>query len=113
MIDFNYSPEFEKDLKKLKRFRSLKEDMANLKKALTVCPGSNPPISVCVTKLESKKEIIKVRKFACKALKGRGAMSGIRLIYLYDPEQATILFIEIYFKGDKENEDRDRLQKYC
>ncbi|MDO9547973.1 MAG: hypothetical protein Q7J65_03285, partial [Candidatus Marinimicrobia bacterium] len=54
----------------------------------------------------------KVKKFACKSLKGTGAKSGIRLIYAYFVEEDRIDLIEIYYKGDKENEDRERIKKY-
>ncbi len=54
-------------------------------------------------------KIYKAKKFACKALKGKGAQSGIRIIYAYHEEEDRIEFIEIYYKGDKENEDRERV----
>ena len=55
--------------------------------------------------------IYKARKFACKALKGRGARSGIRIIYAYVAQKDEIYFIEIYSKTDKENEDRERIKE--
>jgi len=45
-------------------------------------------------------------------LKGKGAHSGIRLIYAFFEDSGTIDLIEIYYKGDKENEDRERVRKY-
>ena len=56
--------------------------------------------------------IFKARKFACRALKGRGAKSGIRIIYAFFEETDKIEFIEIYFKGDKNRENRDRIAQY-
>lgn len=53
--------------------------------------------------------ILKARKFACRSLKGKGAQSGIRVIYAYFKQADRIEFIEIYYKGDKENEDRERI----
>jgi hypothetical protein len=53
--------------------------------------------------------IIKVKKIACKALKGRGVNSGLRLIYAYFPAEQSITFIELYHKNDKESEDRKRI----
>jgi len=38
-------------------------------------------------------KIYKVKKFACKALKGHGAMSGIRIIYAYYENEDDIEFI--------------------
>lgn len=57
-------------------------------------------------------QIYKARKFACKSLKGTGSRSGIRIIYAYYEKEDVIEFIEIYYKGDKENEDRERIKKY-
>lgn len=57
-------------------------------------------------------KIYKAKKFACRSLKGRGSQSGIRVIYAYFEEIDKIELIEIYYKGDKENEDRDRILKY-
>jgi mRNA-degrading endonuclease RelE of RelBE toxin-antitoxin system len=56
--------------------------------------------------------IYKAKKFACRSLKGRGVQSGIRVIYTYFEEQDKIELIEIYHKGDKENEDRERILKH-
>jgi len=53
--------------------------------------------------------IIKVKKIACKTLKGRGVNSGLRLIYAHFKEEEKITFIELYYKNDKENEDRQRI----
>jgi len=107
-------PEFERDLKDLaKRFRTLDEDLVTLVRA-QVLPFHKLGIDnrgvfqlTSLPFLEPK--IFKVKKFACKALKGRGANSGLRLIYAYSEEADRIELIEIYFKGDKEVEDRERI----
>jgi len=56
--------------------------------------------------------IFKAKKFACKALKGKGAQSGIRVIYAYHEGEDWVEFIEIYFKGDKASEDGERITKH-
>jgi hypothetical protein len=53
--------------------------------------------------------IIKIKKIACKSLKGRGVNSGLRLIYAYFPEEQKITFVELYHKNDKDMEDRLRI----
>jgi len=53
--------------------------------------------------------VIKVKKIACRALKGRGINSGLRLIYAHFQEEKKITFIELNHKNDKENEDRQRI----
>jgi len=115
-MQFDEPPEFQKDLKRLqKRFRSLKEDLEVLKKVLAA-DGMNhpqPPLSfrIAGTGFDSP-VIIKVKKFACKSLKGKGSNTGLRVIYAYHQEQSLIQFVELYFKADDENEDRDRIARY-
>jgi len=57
-------------------------------------------------------KICKIKKFVCKALKGRGVQSGIRVIYAYYVLTNTVDFIEIYFKSESENEGKERIKKY-
>ena len=110
-------PEFEKDIKKLlKRFRTLEEDLDifirtelylyhKLKKdnkGIFLIPGLG---------IENPK-IYKAKKFACRSLKGKGVQSGIRVIYGYSEMEDEIELIEIYYKGDKENEDKDRIIRH-
>jgi mRNA-degrading endonuclease RelE of RelBE toxin-antitoxin system len=113
----SHVPEFEKDLKKLiKRFSSLDDDLRMfVKVALNAFHkqkiDSNAIFHISDLGIRSPK-IFKAKKFACKALKGKGAQSGIRVVYAYHEEEDWIEFIEIYYKGDKESEDRERIMKY-
>jgi mRNA-degrading endonuclease RelE of RelBE toxin-antitoxin system len=107
-------PEFERDLKKLlKRFRTLEEDLATLLTAEVALYHKFEIDNKGIFRIPglpfTDPEIYKVRKFACKTLKGRGANSGLRLIYAFFREEDRVELIEIYFKGDKENEDRARI----
>jgi hypothetical protein len=54
-------------------------------------------------------KIFKAKKFACRSLKGKGVASGIGVIYAYFEQEDVIELVEIYYKGEKENEDRNRL----
>ncbi len=102
--------EFKKDFKKLfKKYRTLKDDLEVVRKVLVVKPDASPPFSFRIDNLGLETCIIKVRKIACKALKGRGVNSGLRLVYAYFDEEQQIIFIELYHKSDKENEDRQRI----
>jgi mRNA-degrading endonuclease RelE of RelBE toxin-antitoxin system len=107
-------PEFERDLKGLaRRFRTIEEDLAILLRA-QIMPfhklGVDNRGVVRISGLPFlEPKIYKVRKFACRSLKGRGANSGLRLIYAYFEQNDRLELIEIYFKGDKENEDRKRI----
>lgn len=111
-MNFETIPEFDKDLKRLlKRFKTLEDDLEILKKALSVSPKAEPPRSYVIGGLGiSEIEIIKIKRFACRALKGRGSNTGLRIIYALEADKIT--FIEIYFKGDKENEDRERIKRF-
>ncbi len=112
-----YVPEFEKDLKKLaKRFTSLEEDLKIfIKVAMNAFHKQNVDsraiFHISDLGIHSPK-IYKAKKFACKALKGKGARSGIRVIYAYHEDQDKVEFIELYYKGDKEIENRERIAKY-
>jgi mRNA-degrading endonuclease YafQ of YafQ-DinJ toxin-antitoxin module len=102
--------EFKRDLKTLlKKHRTLNEDLKVVKKVLTVAPDERPPYSFRIDDLALETCVIKVKKIACKALKGRGVNSGLRLIYAYFKEDEKIVFIELYHKNDKENEDKQRI----
>jgi hypothetical protein len=110
--------EFEKDFKKLrKRFRTLDEDLeVFIENQLKLFHKLGVDNKGCVRISDigiSYPEIYKARKFACKSLKGKGAASGIRIIYGYYSNEDAIEFIEMYYKGDKANEDRQRiLERY-
>ena len=110
-------PEFDKDFKKLaKRFKTLNDDIEtfiNKQLKLTHKLGIDNKGVVHISDLGIEiPKIYKAKKFACKVLKGRGGMSGIRIIYAYYESEDVIEFIEIYFKGDKVNEDKKRIIKY-
>jgi len=107
-------PEFDKDMKPLKkRFRTLEEDLdVFIKSALIPFheEGSDYGGIVRISDMGIEHPLLyKVRKFACRALKGRGNQSGIRIIYAYFKAENRIELVEIYFKADKAKEDRKRI----
>ncbi|MDH4472898.1 MAG: hypothetical protein QE487_09835 [Fluviicola sp.] len=107
---FDALPEFQKDLKSLlKKYSTLESDLAVVKQVLHFNPDERPPFSFRIDNLGIETCIIKVRKIACKALKGRGVNSGFRLIYAYFPEEQKICFIELYHKSEQEQENRQRI----
>lgn len=109
-MTFDELAEFQKDLKGLlKKYRTLNDDLDVVKKVLEVFPDERPPFSFRIDNLGLETCIIKVKKIACKALKGRGVNSGLRLIYAHFEREQKITFIELYHKNDKENEDRQRI----
>jgi hypothetical protein len=110
-------PEFEKDFKKLlKKFRTLEDDLSifvknqlNLYHKLHKDNKGIFPITGLSIKYPG---LYKAKKFACKSLKGKGVHSGIRVIYAYFEDQDQIELIEIYYKGNKKTEDRNRILKH-
>ncbi len=107
-------PEFEKDLKRLlKRFSSLEEDLRTFIKVAMHLFHKQGIDSRAIFQLTDlgihSPKIYKAKKFACKALKGKGAQTGIRVIYAHHEREDWVEFIELYYKGDKESEDRERI----
>lgn len=116
-IEYGETDVFRKDVKKLlKKFRTLEEDLETAKRNAIelyhlkrIDNRSVFPIpNFCTEKIQ----ICKIKKFACRSLKGRGVMSGIRVIYAFYPTTFKVDFIELYFKGEKENEDFERIKEY-
>ncbi len=108
---FKELSEFKKDVKALsKKYRTLKEDLDVVKQVLTVLPDARPPFSFQMNQIQLETCVIKVKKIACKSLKGKGVNSGLRLIYALFKLEQKITFIEIYHKNDKDSEDRERIK---
>lgn len=109
-MKFDELEEYKKDLKGLlKKYRTLNDDIKVVKQVLEIMPNERPPFSFRIDNLGIETCVIKVKKIACKALKGRGVNSGLRLVYAHFPADQRIVFIEMYHKNDKENEDIQRI----
>jgi mRNA-degrading endonuclease RelE of RelBE toxin-antitoxin system len=109
-INFEELDEYKKDFKRLlKKYRTLVTDLADVKKDLEDEPGEQPPFSFRINGLGILTCVIKIKKIASDSFKGRGRNSGFRLIYAWFEEEQRIVFVELYHKNDKENEDRDRI----
>lgn len=106
-MTFEISPAFTKEFQRLaKKYRSLPDDLEEFKRVLIIQPlGSSKHFNIIIRNEDVS--ILKARLF-CRYLKG----SSLRIIYVYSQKKMTIQFIEIYFKGDKENEDRERIREY-
>jgi len=107
MTDFSKLSEFDKELKKLsKKYHSLVYDIEDIKPILLSCPTG---IGKNFTIIHSSEDIkiVKVR-IHCESLRAR----TIRLIYAYRENKIEFIYIELYFKGNKANEDRKRVKQY-
>lgn len=111
-MKFKNTIEFQKDFKKLfKKFRTLDKDLVEFKKVLNESPlGIGKHFNVI-----AKKDFVHIvnARFFCESLKKK----NLRIIYAYIEnhqiiEMVGIEFIEIYFKSDKENENRERINNY-
>ncbi len=111
-IHYKETPEFQKNFKKLsKRYKTLFEDLENFKKNLPVIDIVNNKNFAILIK-QDELQIIKARLF-CRSLR----RNSLRIIYSYYPDNQNIEFfsvefIELYFKGDQENEDRQKIKNY-
>ncbi len=108
--------EFDKNLKKLlKRFPSLNDDLETLIETqfkLFHKLGTDNNGIVRISNLGfDEPPIYKVRKFACKSLKGKGARTGMRLIYAYYKVEDRLLLIELYNKSEQEIENKSYIKK--
>lgn len=116
-LEYKETELFKKEFKQLlKKFKTLIEDFNVAKQyaieLFHIKNINNQSIENLTGFFHEHIQFYKLRKFACKSLKGRGAQSGIRIIYAHNTLSKSITFLEIYFKGDKENEDRSRIYKF-
>jgi hypothetical protein len=111
---FGKTEEFSKEFARLlKKWRSLNGDLELLKQVLAANPRGHEPIIVRVSGLGTKTEIYKVKHFRCLAMKGKGSLSGIRIVYAFLPDQKRIEFIEIYYKEKDDIDcDKERIKRY-
>jgi hypothetical protein len=115
MISYEETNEFIRDFKKLlKKFSSLNDDFGISKKYTIELFHVKSIDNRGIFEIQGigntiERQFFKIKKFQCKSLKGRGARSGIRVTYVYFPTEQRILFLEIYFKANQENENRQRI----
>ncbi len=109
---FEELAEYTKDMKRLlKKYNSLQDDMADVKKVLAIVPEADAPYSFRINGLGIETCVIKVKKIACRALKHKGVNSGLRLIYAWFETEHRIVLVELYHKNEKDMEDRERIMK--
>ncbi|PIQ77003.1 hypothetical protein COV82_06775 [Candidatus Peregrinibacteria bacterium CG11_big_fil_rev_8_21_14_0_20_46_8] len=107
MMHFRELPEFHRELKRLfKKYKTLEDDLKAFKAVLRAAPTGIGKNFVALH-FSSNIKIIKAR-MACRALRDR----SLRIVYAYREQDEIIDFIELYYKGDKANEDRGRIVEY-
>jgi hypothetical protein len=106
-MNFSELPEFQKELCRLgKKYKSLPDDLQEFCHVVSVVPLGNSKHFHVITQTEFFC-VVKARLF-CRYLKG----TSLRIVYSYFEHEQRIEFMEIYFKGDKGNEDRERIKEY-
>lgn len=107
MSHFDELPEFTGEFKRLlKKYRTLEGDLARFERLLEQYPtGAGKNFTIVHSDKEVK--VVKAR-MACLSLRDR----SLRIIYAYHESIVTFVHIEIYYKGEKANEDRERIRDY-
>ena len=111
-------PKFKRDFKRLKRkYRSLSDDMVAFQKALLLAHSNR---DVGLESIDSNpvqgvpggaENVFIAKKFACRALKGRGARTGIRIVYQIDMQCVKLMYIELFHKKEKPLPDMQRIER--
>jgi len=106
-MNYKQIKNFSKELKKLlKKYKSLVDDLENFKiRFPEVDLYANKNFAILYK--NERLMIIKARLF-CRDLKGK----TLRIIYAYYQNERVIEFIEIYFKGNKESENKEIIKEY-
>lgn len=106
-MNFDELSEFQNEFRRLgKKYKSLPDDLQEFCNVVSAIPLGNTKHFNVITQTDVC-YIVKARLF-CRYLKG----SSLRIVYAYFEKEKRIEFIELYFKGDKQNEDRDRIKAY-
>jgi hypothetical protein len=111
---FKRNKHFEKQFQKLlKKFKTLEEDLEKAENFAIKLFFEKDIDSNSIFKIEKystdKIKIYKLKKFACKSLKGKGVQSGIRIIFAHILEGNEIEYLQIYYK-EKQDSDMDEKQ---
>jgi hypothetical protein len=109
-------PEYLRDLRALwRRFRGLDEDVRIfVEKPLTHFLRGEPVAgrNERAAGLGFEYPVIYVAKrLACRALRGRGSDSGLRVVCAWFPREDRLELVELYYKGDKQVEDKARIKR--
>lgn len=115
--DVLFVPEFEKDALSLKdKFETLGNDLKvfietglKLYHDLKV---DNEGIRLIKNLNIKTGKVYEAVKFACRAIKGKGAQSGIKIVYAHFEQERRIELIEIYYQEEKDAVDQERIYKY-
>lgn len=117
LIEYIQADTFQKSLKKLrKRFGTLVQDLEVAKRSAIelfhLKNIDNRSIVLMTGYQHDELQVYKLRKFACQSLKGRGNRSGIRVVYAYHICERKVVFLDVYFKADRESENSEAIKDF-
>lgn len=111
----SFIPEFHEDTLKLaNKFETINNDLKVFIQTSLKLYHEIQMDNGGIKKIKDLKDfsLYKADKFACRSLKGKGAKSGIEVIYKHSPKENKIELIEMYFQEEKQEQDLSRIQKY-
>jgi hypothetical protein len=107
-MEYTELPEFSRELRRLsKKYLSLSDDIKKLKGVLPGLSVGNAGKHWNCLHQDEQVCVYKIR-LACRYLRA----TTMRVVYAQHADSGLIVFIEIYYKSEKENEDRARIQAY-
>ena len=107
MTRFSARPEFQKECKQLgRKYKSLAGDLRVFRGVISHVPLGNGKHFNVIAQVEGL-YIVKARLF-CRYLKG----ASLRVVYAYHERERQIEFMELYAKGNKAGENRERIKAY-
>ncbi len=107
-MEYDELPEFARELKRLrKKYPTLNDDLEELKQALAKIKIRNGGKHWNCLHRSEKLSVYKIR-LACRYLRA----TTMRVIYAHHVDSEKIVFIELYYKGEKDNEDRERIKQH-
>ena len=118
-MNFNESPEFQKELKALdKKVRTIKSDLEPVYALIERLYVSRDSAELKNLFFDGKRATILHQSDAYEVIKMRldtetHSMSGkLRLVFVVEISDGTVTFIELYAKNVKNREDQQRIKKY-
>jgi mRNA-degrading endonuclease YafQ of YafQ-DinJ toxin-antitoxin module len=109
-VDSTSVTEFQKDLKRLAKFRHIESDLEVAVKVIQ----AEPLNAARCYRAEGLGEDCSTPVYVLKKFRSTDLRSTneLRLVYGFSSSKNKIVLTEIYFKGDNEVEDKARIRKY-
>ena len=111
-MEFKQTAKFARNFKKLmKKYKTLAQDLARWQNLISKQIGfitTNPTTHHSLLRSSHNRQVFVFKsRFHCRYLRG----SSLRIIYFYFASKQEFLLVEIFFKGEKENEDRQEWER--